>query len=109
MQCSFVCIVTLLLDVTLLLPGDSVPAPSSYTLPSMIGPNIPTRASSATFVMTGRPKIGGFSDDYKKTPAPNNYSVVEPDVLMTKSPVYSMRSRSYMPGGMASMCMYCVM
>jgi hypothetical protein len=77
---------------------DSVPAPSSYTLPTMIGRNVPNRSASATFIMTGRPKVGGFSDDYKKTPAPNTYAVLDPDSVQKKAPVYSMRSRSYMPG-----------
>ena len=80
-------------------PGDATPAPSTYTLPTMLGERVPHRASSAAYSMLGRPKVGGFSDDNKHTPAPNVYKVTDPDLTQRKQPAYTMRSRVYMPGG----------
>ena len=79
--------------------GDATPAPSSYTLPTMLGDRVPHRSSSAAYSMLGRPKVGGFSDDNKHTPAPNMYEVANPDTTQKKQPSYTMRSRVYMPGG----------
>ena len=79
--------------------GDSVPSPNSYSLPSMIGPRIPHRASSACYSMLGRASYGGFDTDNAKTPGPARYGTVTPDLYQKKSPTYSILSRNYMPGG----------
>jgi len=79
--------------------GDANPSPSSYTLPVLLGPHIPTRASSACYSMSGRPKIGGIDMDYAKTPGPGRYGVTTPETFQRRAPSYSMLGRSYMPGG----------
>ena len=90
------------------LSGDSTPAPSTYTLPSMMGSHVPHRHSSASYSMSGRPKIGGFAEDKAKAPAPNNYQVIDPSTYQKKPPTYTMRNRVYMPGGtyVQAMCIY---
>ena len=47
----------------------------------------------------GRPKIGGIDMDYAKTPGPGRYATIEPDLIQRKAPSYSMKGRSFMPGG----------
>lgn len=68
-------------------------------MPKMIGDNLPTRTSSATFKMTSRTDLGSFDTDYAKTPGPAGYGVTSADVLQRKAPGYSMLSRRFMPGG----------
>lgn len=77
---------------------DATPSPNSYTLPALIGSNVPNKFSSASHSMTGRAVTGGFSDDLAKTPGPGVYKVTQPDIYKNKCPSYSMLSRSYMPG-----------
>ena len=79
--------------------GDANPSPNSYTLPSMIGPRVPNRVSSACYSMPGRISLGSFDTDYAKTPGPARYATTVPDTYQKKSPTYSMLARNYMPGG----------
>ncbi|KAK3727983.1 hypothetical protein QZH41_015936, partial [Actinostola sp. cb2023] len=76
---------------------DATPSPNSYSLPSLIGPKVPNKFSSASYSMTGRAKTGGFSEDLAKTPGPGQYRIIRPDTYKNKSAQYSMLSRSYMP------------
>ena len=81
--------------------GDATPSPNTYTLPSLLGPRIPNRPSSACYsIMVGRQKLGRFDADYAKTPGPAGYPVMSPDSYQKKAPAYSMLSRQFMPGGM---------
>eukprot|EP00731_Ephydatia_muelleri_P015727 Em0009g151a len=77
---------------------DAVPSPNTYTLPTYIGPRVPTRAASACYSMAGRLHLGGFDTDYAKTPGPARYEVLDPSKIGPKSPAYSILSRNYMPG-----------
>lgn len=77
-----------------------MPSPNTYSLPAMLGPRVPMRASSACYSMAGRIKLGGFDADYAKTPGPAGYSTTAPELVQKKSPAYSMLGRSFMPGGM---------
>ena len=79
--------------------GDSTPSPNSYTLPSLLGPRVPSKNSSASFSMTARAKTGGFSEDLAKTPGPGRYRTVDPSVTKRRDPCYSMLTRNFMPGG----------
>lgn len=88
------------MTVHALLAEDANPSPNSYTLPSMLGPRVPNRASSACYSMPGRISLGSFDTDYAKTPGPANYGTVTPDIYQKKAPTYSMLARNYMPGGM---------
>ena len=45
---------------------EKTPAPNSYTMPNMIGMEIPSKSAPPAFSMRGRPKIGGFSEDLQK-------------------------------------------
>ena len=76
-----------------------MPSPNTYTLPTYIGPRVPTRAASACYSMAGRLHLGGFDTDYAKTPGPARYEVLDPSKIGPKSPAYSILSRNYMPGG----------
>lgn len=50
------------------------------------------------YSMTERSKIGGFSEDLKKTPGPGAYNTTEPSTYRERQPQYSMTSRNTMPG-----------
>ncbi|XP_002732801.1 ciliary microtubule associated protein 1A-like [Saccoglossus kowalevskii] len=77
---------------------DAVPAPNSYTLPPLLGPKVPNNVSCPSYSMTGQAKTGSYLTDLTKTPGPGRYNATAPDVNASKAPVYSMLSRSYMPG-----------
>lgn len=87
-----------------LITGDSNPSPNTYSLPSMIGPRVPNRVSSACYSMPGRISIGGFDTDYAKTPGPARYGTTTPDLYQTKAPNYTMLARNFMPGGQPKQC-----
>lgn len=78
--------------------GDSTPSPNTYGLPVMLGSSIPNRCSSASYSLTGRPKIGGFVRD-THTPGANAYKIVDPEITGNKAPTFSLYARNYMPGG----------
>ena len=80
-------------------PEDNTPSPNSYQLPSLLGSKVPNKRSSAAYSMAYRSSTGAFSEDLAKTPGPGHYNAVAPNVYVKKAPVYSMLSRSYMPGG----------
>ncbi|CAI8027666.1 Outer dense fiber protein 3 [Geodia barretti] len=77
---------------------DNTPSPNSYQLPSLLGSKVPNKRSSAAYSMAYRSSTGAFSEDLAKTPGPGHYNAVAPNVYVKKAPVYSMLSRSYMPG-----------
>ena len=56
------------------------------------------KTQAPCYSMTGRSKIGGFSEDLKKTPGPGAYNTTEPSTYKEKRPSYSMTSRNTMPG-----------
>ena len=76
-----------------------MPSPNTYTLPTLLGPRVPVRVSSACYSMAGRSNVGGFDTDYAKTPGPARYPSAPPDMFQKKAPAYSMLGRSFMPGG----------
>lgn len=77
---------------------DANPSPNSYSLPILLGPRIPNRASSACYSLGARQQLGSFDTDYAKTPGPARYRVTTPEIYQRKAPAYSMLSRSFMPG-----------
>lgn len=79
---------------------DNTPSPNSYTLPPLLGPKVPTKASVPSYSMAGRADTGSFSEDLAKSPGPGRYNIVPPDVYSKRSPAYSMLSRSYLPESM---------
>ncbi|XP_062888295.1 protein CIMAP1D-like isoform X1 [Mobula hypostoma] len=72
---------------------DTVPAPNSYTLPSLLGPKVPTKPSSASFSVTGRTR----REDLSRTPGPGRYNRTDPNVFLRKQPAYSMLGRHDLP------------
>ncbi|XP_064390618.1 ciliary microtubule associated protein 1A-like [Halichondria panicea] len=76
---------------------DASPSPNTYSLPTLIGPRIPNRVSSACYSLASRPKTGGFDVDYAKTPGPAGYGAQTPDLYGKKAPAYSILGRQFMP------------
>ena len=89
-----------LANVHLSVLEDNTPSPNSYTLPALLGPKVPTRASVPAYSMAGRSHTGSFSEDLAKSPGPGRYNIVAPDVYSKRSPAYSMLRRNYMPESM---------
>ncbi|XP_043561643.1 outer dense fiber protein 3-like isoform X1 [Chiloscyllium plagiosum] len=46
---------------------DQSPGPAAYVLPSVLGPNIVDKLSSANFSLSGRSKVGSFHEDFQKS------------------------------------------
>ncbi|XP_038130352.1 outer dense fiber protein 3-like protein 2a isoform X1 [Cyprinodon tularosa] len=73
---------------------DPVPAPNSYTLPDLLGPQNPHKPASASYSFSGRRTIGGPSEDLSKTPGPGQYRSIDPDIYRQRQPCFSMQSRT---------------
>nr|XP_057946766.1 outer dense fiber protein 3-like protein 2a [Doryrhamphus excisus] len=76
---------------------DAVPAPNSYVLPNLLGSQVPHRASSVSYSMSARRKVGAPSEDLAKSPGPNKYKSTNPDVYLQRQPSFSMQSRTKRP------------
>ena len=76
---------------------DGNPAPNIYCLPQLLGPRQPNRLTDPSHSMTGRTDVGSYCEDLSKTPGPGQYNAIEPNIIRTKRPQYSMQGRSYMP------------
>ncbi|KAF4097730.1 outer dense fiber protein 3-like protein 2b isoform X1 [Onychostoma macrolepis] len=72
---------------------DTIPAPNKYTLPSLMGSSVLTKASSASYSISGRCKSGGPSEDLSKTPGPCRYNRTDPSVYLPRQPAFSMLGR----------------
>ncbi|XP_016356121.1 LOW QUALITY PROTEIN: outer dense fiber protein 3-like protein 2 [Sinocyclocheilus anshuiensis] len=72
---------------------DTIPAPNKYILPSLMGSNVLTKASSASYSISGRCKSGGPSEDLSKTPGPGRYNRTDPSVYLPRQPAFSMLGR----------------
>ncbi|KAM3875629.1 outer dense fiber protein 3-like protein 2b isoform 1-T1 [Diretmus argenteus] len=76
---------------------DSVPAPNKYSLPSLMGPQVPNKPASASYTMSGLYKTGGPSEDLSKTPGPCRYNSTDPSVYLPRQPAFSMLGRHRFP------------
>uniref|UniRef100_UPI0037E81E7B outer dense fiber protein 3-like protein 2a n=1 Tax=Semicossyphus pulcher TaxID=241346 RepID=UPI0037E81E7B len=76
---------------------DAVPAPNSYSLPNLLGCQVPHKPSSASFSFSGRRKVGAPSEDLSKSPGPAKYNSINPDVYRQRQPSFSMQSRTKRP------------
>lgn len=74
-------------------PVDPVPAPNSYTLPSLLGPRVPDKPSSPSFTISGQNTSGSYSEDLSQTPGPARYAAIDPSVYMCRPPAFSMLRR----------------
>ncbi|TRY62328.1 hypothetical protein DNTS_025866 [Danionella cerebrum] len=72
---------------------DTVPAPNKYTLPTLIGSNVLTKTSSASYTISGRCRSGGPAEDLSKTPGPARYNRTDPSVYLQRQPAFSMLGR----------------
>ncbi|XP_072262891.1 protein CIMAP1D [Pyxicephalus adspersus] len=72
---------------------DQVPAPNTYSLPPVLGPRVPAKASAPAFTMSARIRRGGHSEDLALTPGPAHYSQTDNNSYMKKGPAYSMLGR----------------
>ncbi|XP_015266702.1 PREDICTED: outer dense fiber protein 3-like protein 2 [Gekko japonicus] len=78
-------------------PVDHIPAPSSYTLPTLLGPRIPSKPSSPCFTISGRINRNSYCEDLSKTPGPGGYSTTDPNVYLCRQPAFSMLGRLRKP------------
>uniref|UniRef100_A0AAZ1XND2 Outer dense fiber of sperm tails 3-like 2b n=1 Tax=Oreochromis aureus TaxID=47969 RepID=A0AAZ1XND2_OREAU len=76
---------------------DSVPAPNKYSLPPLMGAQVPNKTSSASYTISGCLSIGGPSEDLAKTPAPCRYNSTDPNVYLLRRPAFSMLGRHSLP------------
>ncbi len=77
---------------------DHNPAPNRYALPQLLGSKQANKLSYPSYSMSGRFNIGSYSEDLSKTPGPGQYHAIEPNTILPKGPVYSLKGRSFMPG-----------
>ncbi|XP_033750391.1 outer dense fiber protein 3-like [Pecten maximus] len=77
---------------------DQNPSPNKYCLPPVLGNKQPNKPAPPAYFMSSRQNIGSYLEDLAKAPGPGQYNGTHPDSYMVKAPLYSMRSRSYMPG-----------
>uniref|UniRef100_A0A3P9NZV2 Outer dense fiber of sperm tails 3-like 2a n=1 Tax=Poecilia reticulata TaxID=8081 RepID=A0A3P9NZV2_POERE len=73
---------------------DPVPAPNSYTLPGLLGPQVPHKLASASYSFSGRRTAGAPSEDLSKTPGPGQYRSTDPDVYRQRQPSFTMQRRT---------------
>ncbi|XP_019728168.1 outer dense fiber protein 3-like protein 2a isoform X2 [Hippocampus comes] len=76
---------------------DPVPAPNSYTLPKLLGNQVPNKPSGVSYSMSARRKVGGPSVDLAQSPGPGRYNSTNPDVYLRRQPSFSMQSRTKRP------------
>uniref|UniRef100_A0A3Q3K026 Outer dense fiber of sperm tails 3-like 2a n=1 Tax=Monopterus albus TaxID=43700 RepID=A0A3Q3K026_MONAL len=63
---------------------DAVPAPNSYTLPNLLGCQVPNKPSSASYNLA-------------VPPAPAKYNIPNPDIYRQRQPSFSMQGRTKRP------------
>ncbi|XP_036624630.1 outer dense fiber protein 3-like protein 2 [Trichosurus vulpecula] len=77
---------------------DSVPAPNSYTLPSLWGSQIFTKPCSPSYSVSGRTAQARFTEDPSQLPGPGQYECPDPDTYrQRRGPAYSMLGRPCAP------------
>lgn len=78
---------------------DETPAPNVYTPPPLLGKTVVSdKRQAPSYSLHSRSKIGGFDEDYAKTPGPGTYQAVSPNQYKRKQPLYSLTGRNMMPG-----------
>ncbi|KAM3852543.1 protein CIMAP1D [Vipera latastei] len=79
-------------------PLDAVPAPNSYTLPSLLRARIPGRHSKPSrAAISGRNAKGSASKGPCQTPGPANYNSQAPALCFCRPPAFSMLKRLQKP------------
>ncbi|CAJ0924766.1 unnamed protein product [Ranitomeya imitator] len=72
---------------------DQVPAPNTYSLPPVVGPRVPLKASAPAFSLSGRIHRGGHSEDLCDTPGPAHYNPTDNNSYLRRGPAFSMLGR----------------
>ncbi|XP_063003417.1 protein CIMAP1D [Elgaria multicarinata webbii] len=72
---------------------DPAPAPNSYVLPSLLGPNVPSKSSSPSFTISGWNARGSYAEDLCRTPGPGRYNTTDPGIYLCRPPAFSMLGR----------------
>ncbi|CAB1413575.1 unnamed protein product [Pleuronectes platessa] len=81
---------------------DAVPAPNSYSLPNLLGCQVPNKPSSNSFSFSGRRKVGAPSEDLSMSPGPGKYNSTNPDIFRQRQPSFTMQSRTKRPSHSAT-------
>ncbi|XP_072462630.1 protein CIMAP1D [Notamacropus eugenii] len=77
---------------------DPIPAPNSYTLPSLWGSQIFTKPCSPSYSVSGRTAQARFTEDPSQLPGPGQYECPDPDAYrQRRGPSYSMLGRPCAP------------
>jgi len=77
--------------------SDQSPGPAAYGLNPMLGIHVLTKGSAPAYSMTARAAVGSFHEDLRKTPGPGTYKPVDPSLIKSRGPSYSMIGRNVMP------------
>ncbi|GLD47917.1 outer dense fiber protein 3-like protein 2 [Lates japonicus] len=76
---------------------DAVPAPNSYSLPNLLGCQVPNKSSSASYSISGRRKVGAPSEDLSMSPGPGKYNSTNPDIYRQRQPSFTMQGQTKRP------------
>ena len=71
--------------------------PSSYSLPNLLGCQVPNKPSSASYSFSGRRKVGAPSEDLSMSPGPAKYDIINPDIYHKRQPSFSIQKRTKRP------------
>lgn len=69
----------------------------SYTLPNLLGCQVPNKASSASYSFSSRRKVGAPTEDLAMSPGPAKYNSINPDLYRQRQPSFSLQSRTKRP------------
>lgn len=83
--------------VTETLPKYCSPLSTSYSLPNLLGYQVPNKPSSPSYSFSGRRKVGAPSEDLSMSPGPGKYNSTNPDIYRQRQPSFSMQSRTQRP------------
>ncbi|XP_069481379.1 protein CIMAP1C [Ambystoma mexicanum] len=72
---------------------DPTPGPAAYTLPAIVGPNVPNKISSPAYSVTCRAKKGPFDTDFVNSPGPVHL-LPSSNLYLEAAPVYTMQPRT---------------
>jgi len=74
--------------------GDNNPAPNTYGLPELLGTGVPNKASSASFSLHNRTKVGSHDEDLGQTPGPAAYGSTDNNLVYKRKPRWTMSARA---------------
>jgi len=80
---------------TKLAKTDHSPGPNAYFLPQITK----SMERPPAYSMTGKTRVGGFSEDLARSPGPATYQITAPKIYKRRDPMYSMTGRNHPPDG----------